>query len=191
MSMAAQAQFTLSPHISPVFPVGPVNNYVSTGLGYGAELTYAISDRVRLGIAYDRYRFDLNTKNLRLGNIDLGGLNLGGLLRGLDFKFNVTPVTGTFQYLFPGEKIQPYVGLEAGVYYISASGFGLDITRQYFGAAPVAGLLYPVSDRLDLFANAKVQTIFIKENVPVINEGVDQYLLFVPVNVGISFRLDK
>ncbi len=189
--LAAQAQFALSPRISPIFPVGPVNNYVDTGLGYGAELTYAISDRVRLGVTYDRYRFDLNTRNLNLGGIDLGGINLGGLLRGLDFKFNVTPITGTFQYLFSGERIHPYVGLEAGIYYLSVSGFGLNINRQYFGAAPVAGILYPVSDRLDFYANVKAQTVFVKESAPIIGDIVDGYLLLIPVNVGISFKLDR
>lgn len=186
---ASQAQFSISPQVSPAFPVGPVNNYVDTGIGFGAEATYTINDQWRIGAAINRYHFNLDIQPF---GFDLGNfIDLENILGNLNFDFNIVPITGTVQYILPGGVILPYVGVEAGVYNISARGFGLDITRSYFGLAPAIGVLYPMNDRLDLYANTKVQTVFVKESVPVLKDNLDEYLLFIPINVGVSFKFNQ
>lgn len=186
---ASRAQFSISPHVAPAFPIGPVNNYVGTGIGFGAEAAYTINDQWRIGAAINRYHFNLDIKP---SGFDLGNfIDLDNILGNLNFDFNIVPITGTVQYILPGKVLIPYVGVEAGVYNISASGFGLNITRSYFGLAPAIGVLYPVNDHLDVYANTKLQTVFVKESVPILENNLDEYLLFIPINIGVSIKFNQ
>ncbi len=183
----SQAQLSVSPHISPTFPIGPVNNYVNTGMGYGAELMYSIDGKWKIGAGIDRYHFNLDIDPLGL---DLGGI-LDDILGNIDFDFNVVPITGIVQYMLPASGVHPYVGIEAGAYNITAKGFGFDITRTYFGLAPTVGLIYPVSDVLDVYASAKLQTVFVQESVPILENRLNEHLMMIPINLGVSFKLNQ
>lgn len=186
--LTSRAQLAVSPHIVPAFPTGSFGNVVSTGFGFGLEATYAVHNRVRIGAAIDRYNFEVEPFNLDLGGIfnTMGNVN-----------FNLTPITGTVQYLLPGSAVFPYVGLEAGAYTVSASmgiaGFTrIDINRTYFGLAPALGIIYPLNERFALYANAKYQTIFVGENIDVpLLESIglpDNTVHFIPISVGVSFN---
>ncbi len=195
---AANAQLFVSPHISPAIPTGNFNSISSTGFGFGLEATYAINDHVRIGANIDRYSFNLDVRPF---NIDLG--SLGSIFKGIgDINFNLTPITATAQYIFPGNVVLPYVGVEAGAYIVSASigvaGIaGIDVNKTYFGLAPTLGLIYPVSDRLDIYANAKYQTLFINEglnvDIPFTNEriGLPDHVSFIPITIGVSFKFSN
>lgn len=188
----ANAQLSVSPHISPAFPTGGFSNATGTGIGFGLEATYAINDHVRIGANIDRYSFELKPYN-----VDLGGVfNRIGTV-----NFNLTPITGTIQYVLPGSVVLPYIGLEAGAYTVSASvgvaGFtGVDFNKTYFGLAPALGVIYPVNERFDVYANAKYQTLFINENlyvdVPVLGRvGLPDNVSFIPITIGVSFNFSN
>lgn len=178
----AKAQLSITPHIGTAFPVGTFNSFTGTGLGFGLEATYALNDNLRVGVAVDRYQFDAQIPGL---NLDVLGIKLLG-----NTKFNVTPITGTVQYILPGEVLRPYIGLEAGVYNFSINKLS-GINRSYYGLAPTVGVLYPINDRLDFFANTKFQTVFVDENISIGDFSMKQNIYFIPVNVGVSFNFDQ
>lgn len=172
----SKAQLSITPHVSPAFPSGTFGNFAGTGFGYGLEGTYAINDNLSIGAAIDRYQFGAEILGFNIGNI----------------KFNVTPITGTIRYFLPVEVIRPFVGFEAGVYNFSVNQAAIP-DRTYFGLAPTAGVLYPINDRLDFFANAKYQTLFINENINLLvrDLSIKQNIHFIPINVGLSFKFDQ
>lgn len=178
----SKAQLSITPHVAPAFPVGTFNSFAGTGLGFGLEATYALNNNLRVGAAVDWYQFDAQIPGL---NLDVLGIKLLG-----NTKFNVTPITGTVQYILPGEVLRPYIGLEAGVYNFSINKLG-GINRTYYGLAPTAGVLYPVNDRLDFFANTKFQTVFVNENISIGDFSMQQSIHFMPVNVGVSFKFNQ
>jgi outer membrane protein W len=167
----SKAQLSITPRVAPAIPLGTVGLVSNTGLGFGLETTYAINDNFRVGVAVDYYQFKTG----------IFGINLFGI------KTTVMPLTGTVQYLFPGERIRPYVGIEAGTSIVSIN--KVDINRNYFSMAPAVGVIYNINDRLDFFANAKYQTVYIRESIPIGEFNIKQNIHFLPINFGVSFKL--
>jgi len=167
----SKAQLSVTPHVAPAIPVGTFGLFSNPGLGYGLETTYAVNDNLRIGAAIDYYQFKAG----------IFGINLFGI------KSTIMPLTGTVQYLFPGERIRPYVGLEAGTSIVSVN--KIDINRNYFSMAPAVGVIYNINDRIDFFANAKYQTVFLKETIPIAEFNLRHNIHFIPVNFGVSFKL--
>jgi len=97
------------------------------------------------------------------------------------------PVALTGKYYFLTKNIQPYAGVDVGLYTIGAK---LTLKYQgeresesdsesYFGLAPVAGLQFKLSNNLALDVNAKYNLIFSK--------GESTKLLGVNVGIVYSF----
>lgn len=167
----SKAQLSITPHVAPAIPTGTFGLFSNIGVGYGVETTYAVNDNLRIGAAVDYYQFKAG----------IFGINLFGI------KSTIMPLTGTVQYMFPGENIRPYIGFEAGTSIVSIN--KVDINRNYFSMAPAVGVLYNINERIDFFANAKYQTVFLNETIPIAEFNIKQNIHFIPINFGISFKL--
>lgn len=169
---AAQAQVSITPRASYTMPQGFMSNIASNGFGYGLDLDYAVNDNLRIGASFSQQHF----------NAEIAGFSLNMV----DFK--VTPITASVKYVLPGSTLRPYIGLQGGIYNFSAGAAGFDITREYWGLAPSLGVLYPINDKLDFFADAQYHMMYLNENIPVADFNINQDLRFIPVNIGLSFK---
>ncbi len=64
------------------------------------------------------------------------------------------------------------------------------MSRRYWGVAPVVGVEVSVAPRWSLRADTRLQTIFIEEDIPFVEEIIDETLVFVPLQVGVVFQLN-
>lgn len=170
---AAQAQVSITPRVSLAMPQGLLDRVAGNGFGYGLDLDYAVNEDFRLGVSAGQYRF----------NAEVFGFNINAI------DFAVTPITASIKYLIPAATLRPYIGLEGGLYNFSIDAMGLNMTRQYFGLAPTLGLLYPVNERMDFFANAQYHIMYLNETIPIgDNFNINQNIKLIPVNIGLSFK---
>lgn len=169
---AAQAQMSVRPRASLAMPQGLLDNVAGNGFGYGLDLDYAINDELRVGVSAGQYRF----------NAEVFGFNINAI------DFAVTPITASIKYILPAATLRPYVGLEGGLYNFRIDAMGFNTSRQYFGLAPTLGVLYPVNERMDFFANAQYHIMYLNETIPVGDFKINQDIKFIPVNLGFSFK---
>lgn len=169
---AAQAQVSVTPRASFTMPQGFMSNIAGNGFGYGLDLDYAVNDNLRIGASFSQQRF----------NAEIAGFNINAV----DFK--VTPITASVKYVLPGTTLRPYIGLQGGIYNFSAGAIGFDITREYWGLAPSLGVLYPINDKIDFFADAQYHIMYLNENIPIADFNINQDIKFIPINVGLSFK---
>ena len=114
-------------------------------------------------------------------------LNLPELL---SLDLTATSWNGGVRFSWPLRRITPYVGAEGSTNLITAAGFGLEVSRRYWGVAPVVGLEVSVAPRWSLRADTRLQTIFIEENIPFVEDIIDETLVFVPLQLGVVYRFD-
>lgn len=183
------AQLSVGPRANMGILLGPADDYADPQIGYGIEANVHVSDQLSAGLAIDRYIFQLDISSLDLNVGDF--VDIGNLLRNVPINFTIVPVVAGFRYTLPGEKFRPYIGIEGGLHYITAEGLGLEISRRFWGIAPVVGGLIPLSDRFGIFANAKLQWIMARDRVPIIGQELEEELVFMPLQAGLLFYLIK
>lgn len=169
---SAQAQVSVTPRVSLAMPQGLLNNVAGNGFGYGVDLDYAVNDHVRVGASVGQYRF----------NGEFFGFNFNAI------DFAITPITASVKYILPAAMLRPYIGLEGGLYNFRLGAMGFNTNRQYFGLAPTLGVLYPVNERMDFFANAQYHIMYLNETIPVADFNINQNVRFIPINIGFSFK---
>lgn len=170
--VAAQAQMSITPRASLAMPQGLLDRVAGNGFGYGLDLDYAVNDELRLGVSAGQYRF----------NAEVFGFNINAI------DFTITPITASVKYLLPGTLLKPYIGLEGGMYNFRVGAAGFNTSRQYFGFAPSLGVLYPINERMDFFANAQYHIMYLNETIPVADFNINQDIKFIPINIGFSFK---
>lgn len=168
----AQAQVSITPRVGLAMPQGLLDNVAGNGFGYGLDLDYAINDNLRIGASASQYRM----------GTELFGFNIDVV------DFAITPITVSIKYILPGATLRPYLGLEGGMYNFTVEAVGFNTTRQYFGLAPTLGLMYPVNERIDFFANAQYHIMYMNETIPIADFKINQDIKFIPVNLGFSFK---
>lgn len=181
------AQVSLAPQANFAPTMGYTREYGSSRMGYGLEAGYQATPRWQIVVAYDRYRFGLSAGRERL-NINA---TLAALLNPPEtILLDLTTDTwsGGVRYRWPLAKTTPYVGVDGSTNRITAEGYGLRISRRYWGVAPVLGVERSVAKRWSVQLDARLQTIFIQENIPFVEEFFRKYLVFVPIRVGVVFR---
>ncbi len=169
---AAEAQMSVTPRVGLAMPQGILDNFAGNGFGYGLNLDYAINDNLHVGASAGQYRF----------NADVFGFNINAV------DFAVTPITASIKYLLPGATLRPYVGIESGLYNFKIEAMGFNTTRQYFGLAPTLGVLYPINERIDFFADAQYHIMYMNEAIPIGDFDINQNIKFIPLNVGVTFK---
>ena len=186
---SAWAQFSITPQVNTALLVGSTQDYGTPRIGYGLEAGYRVAEHWGIVAAYDRYRFELEA-GLEDINVNPTLIVLLNLLEPITLDLTAASWSGGIRYLAPFQKITPYAGVEASTNRITARGYGLSVSRRYWGIAPVIGVEYSVAPRWSLRADTRLQTIFIREDIPFVENIIDKNLIFVPIQMGVVFRLD-
>ncbi len=78
----------------------------------------------------------------------------------MEIKSNVMPITVGAQYKFLTDKIQPYAGLNLGIYRFRTEVFGTSDAESYFGLYPKLGISLEVADNIFIDAAIKYHLAF-------------------------------
>lgn len=187
--LSAQAQLSITPQFNIALPVGDTEEYGNPRVGYGLEVGYQLTKHFGVVVAYDRYRFELQSdrEDFNINSLIVSLFNLPELL-----SLDLTAVSwnGGVRFSWPLRHVTPYLGAEGSTNRITAEGFGLKVSRRYWGVAPVVGVEVSVAPRWSLRADTRLQTIFIEEDIPFVEDIIDETLVFVPLQVGVVFRLN-
>ncbi len=117
---------------------------VDAHYGFNLSGKYNINPKIRVGANFGYYFKNVNDQF------------------GIWYSTFITPITGLFEYSFTENDFSPYVGADLGLYRIGASLGGLTIAFNGFGAAPVAGFNYNLSERFAINTHAKYHFIMIE-----------------------------
>lgn len=189
LSVPAWAQLSITPQFNTALPVGDTREYGNPRTGYGLEVGYRLTEHWGVVVAYDRYRFEL-VAGLEDFNINATIVSLLNLPDLLSLDLTASSWNGGLRYALPLGYVTPYLGVEGSTNLITARGFGLEVSRRYWGVAPVVGVEVALAPRWSLRADTRLQTIFIRDDIPFVDELIDETLMFVPLQVGVVFRLD-
>lgn len=170
----SQAQFSVGVTGGPSFSAGNSANIFDNGYNLGIEARYRASPNVMAGLAYQRFSF--------------GASPLGFNIPGVDFT--MSPITASLAFTPMTEGITPYVGIKGGIYDTRVNSF-IDISRTYFGFAPTAGILIPISKSVDIHANAEYHTVFVNESIPFTEISFNENITMIPINIGLSFKIGQ
>lgn len=183
------AQFSIAPQLNLGLPAGNAQAYATPRLGYGIEAGYQLADRWSATAAYDLYAFEVGAN---LDELDLNPVldALLNLPETVSLDLSVSSWSGGIRYSIPYFKVVPFIGITASTNNIKVSGYGLNISRRYRGLAPVIGLEWPLASRWSVQTAARLQTIFLREDIPFVEDIIKEHLVFVPIQAGLVFQLD-
>ena len=184
----AGAQVTLTPRVNVPLPVGPTREYGTPRIGCGVEASYWVFPHWGVVVARDRYRFALSTglETLNVNSTLIALLNLPETIR-LDLQADSW--NGGFRYRRSFSRLMAYVGVEASTNRITAQGYGLSVSQRYWGVAPVVGAEWTLTPRWSGRLDTRLQTIFIREDIPFVEEVIDRHLIFIPIQLGVVAKL--
>ncbi|MGB3584918.1 MAG: outer membrane beta-barrel protein [Tunicatimonas sp.] len=172
----SQAQFSLGVTGGPAFSTGNSSNVIDNGYGLGIDARYQISPNVVAGIGFQRFSYGANAVGINIPGVD----------------FTINPITASVAFTPMAQGVTPYVGIKGGIYDTRVDlGSLFGISRSYFGFAPTLGVLVPVSDLIDVHANVEYHTVFVNESIPLTEVSLSENINFVPINIGISFKLGQ
>ncbi|GHU79766.1 hypothetical protein FACS1894145_4630 [Bacteroidia bacterium] len=141
---------------------------VKTHLFFGGGISgeYIATPNIGLGLNACYYTYGVEEEEITVNNY-------------------IMPVTLTGKYYFLTKSIQPYGGVDVGLYTMGINakfqGGSESDSKSYFGLAPVVGLQFKLSNTLSLDVNAKYNLIF--------SEG--EYAKILGFNVGLVYTFGK
>ena len=130
------------------------------GTGPSFSFKYRMWKGLVTGIDYEYYRFGPDAKPS--GNVN--------------YKIAYHGYKAAIEYHLGKKKFKPYAGVSLGIFNyrtlttIDFGAFGkqeLLKNEYYFGIAPVIGANYPISARVGVNANIKLNAVFIKQAAPI------------------------
>jgi len=154
--------------------------------GFGFEVRSFRGDNFSVGGSFSWNIFDEKTSEI----IEIQNGN--GALSGTQIRYiNSFPLMLNAHYYFgnPSSRAQPYIGLNAGTYYITQrleiGVYAFEENNWHFGLAPEIGLMFPTYSGSIFFINARYNYAFKAGQSVGGREGSDwQYWGF---NVGVAF----
>ena len=184
----AAAQINLTPRLNIPLPVGATREYGTPHWGYGGTVGYQFFPHWEALAAYDRYRFELNTslKNL---NVDPNLIILLNLPETITLSLSSDTWNSGVHYRRSFARLSAYVGAEISTNRIVAEGYGIRIIRHYWGLAPVVGADWMFTARWGAHVDTRLQTIFTRQDIPFVNQVIDEYLMFLPIQAGITAKI--
>ncbi len=185
----ARAQLSITPQFNTALPVGDTEEYGNPRVGYGLEIGYQITKRFGVVVAYDHYRFELQSDREDF-NISSTLVALFSIPELISLDLVAASWNGGVRFSLPLRHITPYIGAEGSTNLITAAGYGLKVSRRYWGVAPIVGVELTLAPRWGVRADTRLQTIFVEENIPFVEDIIDEILVFVPLQVGVVFRLN-
>ncbi len=169
------AQLSVGLSVGPATRWSVPKSIQSLGVGINASLRYKVWKGLVTGVNFSGYKFGPEEKNT--GNVG--------------YKISYYSYTGTFEYHLLKKKFKPYVGVDIGVFNyhtVTTINFGvlgdqsLVKNEYYFGFAPLLGANYSLTERFQLNANLKFNTVIIKEAAPI---G------YASLSLGFFYRLSR
>ena len=183
--------FFIVPQVNAGLSVSTARDYATPKLGYGVQIGYRLSNQWSTVAGYDIYRFNVDAPLDRLSGTAATILSLFNLPNVVPLDMNIQVWNAGFRYVVPYSGFIPFIGLSASTNLLKAEGFGLSISRRYWGVAPIIGAELPLTSRWSIQADARIQTIFIRGDIPFIDEVVKEHLVFIPVQAGVVFYVTK
>ncbi|MCE7065505.1 outer membrane beta-barrel protein [Dyadobacter sp. CY326] len=131
---------------------------ISKGLwGGGAQLRFFLGPHLAVGATAKVFTEDLEITP-GTGSIETSS--------------SIIPVSGLLEYYFTEKGIRPYIGTEAGVYFLKLKAGNLKANASNFGVAPKVGLQIPLGKTFGIFAEGAYNIVFGNENsIQVSNPG--------------------
>lgn len=156
-------------------PMGDFGDFSNTGLGFGAETKYFVSEKLAIGLKVGMISFAVKDEYAALVK-ELYGFDV-------TMSTQIMPVLATFDLFLATDGFKPYLGAGAGVYMLTEkmTMVGLDVSESVtkVGVAPHFGFLFGLSESVDLNVCANYNMIF--------TEGSSTS--FLTVNGGILISL--
>lgn len=181
------AQVTITPQFNTALPVGDTREYGQPRAGYGLEVGYRLARHWGVVAAFDRYRFDLEAAPELL---DINGLITLLLPAQIELDLTANSWNGGFRYIIPWNNLTAYVGVEGSTNRVTANGYGLSLSRTYWGIAPVLGAELLLAPRWGVRLDTRLQMIFVQEDIPLVEDLINERIMFVPLQAGVVFHLD-
>lgn len=131
---------------------------ISNGLwGGGAQLRFFLGPHFAIGAT---------------GKLFTEDLEISPSTASVETSSSIIPVSGLLEYYFTEKGIRPYLGTEAGVYFLKLKSGNLEATASNFGVAPKIGLQIPLGKTFGIFAEGAYNIVFGNENsIRVSNAG--------------------
>ena len=182
----AQRSYTFATY-QVSFPLGDTKDYTNAtsfrGFGLGFRYTVQKSTTVGLDLGWTVF-------NERISEtVQLEGENPGAVTGTQDRFLNTFPIMANVHYYF-GERrgIRPYIGLNAGGYYM-VQRFDIGIVslqedRWEWGIAPEVGVIFPIERDFAIIVNGKYNYAFTGKS-PL---GTDIKHSYVGLNVGFVWQ---
>ena len=149
-SLNVNAQIVGGATVGLQAPIGDSGDGAKMGVGINLVGKYMLNENMAVG--------------LNLGYNRFGAEDFGFDEYDIDASYSMIPITGLFEYHFSGNAVKPYIGADLGLYSFGAKvkyeGESESDSEIYFGLAPVAGILYDISDNLTFCANIKLHNVF-------------------------------
>jgi len=189
-SASVAQSFFVAPQVNVGLSVATARDYANPEVGYGLQLGYRLINRWMVVAGYDHYRFSVDAPISRLANVSPIFAN-PGFPEILPLDMNNQAWNTGVRYTLPYSRLIPFIGLSASTNLLEVEGFGLSISRRYWGVAPIIGAELPITSRWSLQADARLQTIFVRGNIPFFQEVVKEHFVFIPVQAGVVFYVVK
>lgn len=141
--LPVQSQIMSGFNASGAISVGRLSNYGAGGIGFGGQGKFFVIERLSLGF------------------------NIGWtFFFGKEHNFSIIPIRGAVEYYFKdeGSRIRPYAGSDIGIYITSHNG----PAQVLFGVGPGGGVLFELSDYVNISVGAKYNMI--------VDNGVSMYI---------------
>lgn len=148
------------------------DNTSNMHLGFDIGATYDITDNLRAEFLVE----SLSRKE----TISLGPFG------SMDFKTSFTPITVGGSYVILTDNIQPYAGLNFGLYSVSVKSGNTKSSESYFGLHPKAGISVGITDNIFVDAAVKYHVVFNKGDQ---GQNGSNTTLF-GANIGLVYMLD-
>ena len=151
----------------------------SNGLwGGGAQLRLFLGPRLAVGAAVRSYgetiKFESNSIQI-------------------ETKSTITPITGLLEFYLTDNGFRPYVGTEAGLYFLNIKYRDINASASRFGVAPKVGFQLPFSNAFGLLIEGAYNIVFGNKNGIDVgsssNIDLNSSDKFFSVNAGISIGL--
>ena len=150
--------------------------------GMGIEIKKFLSKNTSVGFFFGWNVFDTRESGtFELENGHVSGTQVRNI--------NSFPFTLNFHFYFPGGSITPFIGLNAGAYYIfqkfQLGIMTIDNDNWHFGLAPEVGFEIPLSRSLAFLVSGKYNYAFASGEQINGDDGVDYQ--YYGINVGFTF----
>ena len=142
----------------------PLPSNADNSAHYGVNLSgkYKLNSKLRIGANFGYYYKNYN-------NSQFFGTSLTSF---------IMPITGLLEYSFTDNDFSPYLGVDLGLYRVGVSSGSMSLAVSGFGAAPVAGFNYNLSDNFAINTHVKYHVLMVEA----------QTAKAVSINAGVAYK---